>query len=329
MSGSASVAKMAPSTQILRFRRSERLLHWSIAVPFMICYATAAALFLFFNLRSPQTSRLVLSWVHRVAGAGLIAFPLLTVLRNRREYRVHFDNIKQAWIWAWGDIKWLLLMGAAAVNSKIKLPEQGKFNAAEKLNFMMVMGTYPIFIVTGLLLWVPGIHFVSWTVHVGLAVIATPLMLGHIYMALVNPSTRVGLSGMVSGYVDRDWASEHYHRWYRENFEKPAVSSDTGRERAFLGRPVLLRCPSCNAEHAESHWPELLQMLLELRPFHCPKCKTESKGVPLHVEPDQAEDILSRLQQAGIAHYFETAQATSQPAPIFVEDPTEQPEKDG
>ncbi len=293
----------------------------------MVCYATAAALFLFFNLRSPEVSRAVLSWVHRVAGAGLIAFPLLTFLRNRGEYRVHLDNIRQAWIWAWDDIKWLLLMGAAAINSKIKLPEQGKFNAAEKLNFMMVMGTYPIFIVTGLLLWVPGIHFVSWTVHVGMAVIATPLMLGHIYMALVNPSTRVGLSGMVSGYVDREWAAEHYHRWYLENFEKPAVSShDGGRARAFLGRPVLLRCPACNAEHAESHWPELMQMLLELKPFQCPTCGTESKGVPLRVEPDQVEDIMGRLQQAGIAHYFETAHATSQTAALVAEDETEPPE---
>ncbi len=39
--------------QILRFQRSERLLHWSIAIPFMVCYTTAVILFLFFNLRTP------------------------------------------------------------------------------------------------------------------------------------------------------------------------------------------------------------------------------------------------------------------------------------
>jgi formate dehydrogenase subunit gamma len=320
MSGT-SATKTASSTQILRFRRSERLLHWSIAVPFMICYATAVALYLFFTLRSPQTSRLVLSWAHRVAGAGLIAFPLLTMLRNGPEYRVHLDNIRQAWIWAWADIKWLFLMGLAAISSKVKLPEQGKFNAAEKLNFMMVMGTYPVFIFTGLLLWVPGIHFLSWTVHVGMALIATPLMLGHIYMALVNPSTRVGLSGMISGYVDRAWAAEHYHRWYAENFEKPSAAvEEKNHEQAFLAQPVLLRCPACNAERAESHWPELLQMLLELKPFRCPACETESKNVPLRVQPGQTADIMERLEQAGIGHRLEAVIPDSQPTAFAEEE---------
>jgi cytochrome b subunit of formate dehydrogenase len=45
-------------------------------------------------------------------------------------------------------------------------------------------------------------------------------MFGHIYMAVVNPSTRVGLSGMFSGRVDREWAKHHYKRWYKENFEE-------------------------------------------------------------------------------------------------------------
>ena len=43
--------------QILRFQRSERLLYWSIAIPFMVCYTTALILFLFFNLHSEGYSR--------------------------------------------------------------------------------------------------------------------------------------------------------------------------------------------------------------------------------------------------------------------------------
>lgn len=31
-------------------------------------------------------------------------------------------------------------MGFAAINKNIELPEQGKFNAAEKINFMTLMG---------------------------------------------------------------------------------------------------------------------------------------------------------------------------------------------
>jgi len=202
--------------KILRFRPSERILHWSIAVPFMLCYATGIVLMTCFPLRSPGVSRGLLSWTHKGGGALMILLPALTAIMNWRDRKIHFYNIGQAWSWAAQDLKWLILMGAAAVSRKITLPDQGKFNAAEKLNFMMVMCTYPFFILTGVLMWLPDSIVLFWMVHVGLALLATPLMLGHIYMALINPSTRVGLSGMISGYVDRRWSEHHYGRWYRE-----------------------------------------------------------------------------------------------------------------
>ena len=312
MSASASAPYGAASQhprQILRFKPSERALHWSISIPFMVCYTTAAILILFFS-RRPETSRTIISWIHRIAGMGLIAFPFMTALRYRGDYRTHLENIRQGWIWARSDIKWLLLMGAAAISSKIKLPEQGKFNAAEKLNFMMVMGTYPIFILTGLLLCVPGIHFVPWIVHVGLAIVATPLMLGHIYMAIMNPSTRVGLSGMTSGYVSREWAAEHYRRWYRENFE---TGTHTGPRPEpspqMLRHPAFVQCPSCRAEHAVRTWPELLQIFLELNPFECPKCGARTSTVPLTVDHHEVDVVLAKFQQAGLAHRVEKSPA--------------------
>ena len=41
-----------------------------------------------------------------------------------------------------------------------------------------------------------------------MALIATPLLMGHKFMALVNPETRIGLSGMFTGFVDRQWAQQ-------------------------------------------------------------------------------------------------------------------------
>ena len=222
-----------PAGQILRFKRSERLLHWSIAIPFMVCYATAVILILFYYPHPQRAFRAVFSWSHRISGVCLFVFPTLTALRNRRDFRLHLSNIKQAWTWAADDVKWLFLMGAAAVSKRITLPEQGKFNAAEKLNFMMVMGTYPVFILSGTIIWLKGYGLLeAWFVHFALAALATPLMLGHIYMATVNPDTRVGISGMFSGYVDRQWAKHHYRRWYRENFEK---------DESARGEPAHLR----------------------------------------------------------------------------------------
>jgi formate dehydrogenase subunit gamma len=117
-------------------------------------------------------------------------------------------------------------MGLAAVSSRVRLPEAGKFNAAEKLNFMMVMTVTPLLAVSGILIWMPGIAFYSWLLHFTLAAAAVLLMLGHVFMATVNPGTRVGLSGMLSGYVDRGWAEHHYPRWYREHFERTGRARD-------------------------------------------------------------------------------------------------------
>jgi formate dehydrogenase gamma subunit len=213
--------------EILRFRRSEILLHWAIAVPFMVCLATGVALKFAFNLDSGFL-RDAVSWLHRIAGVAFIVLPVWATIRNWTDYRVHLFNIREGWTWTLDDLKWLLLMGPAAISKRIVLPEQRKFNAAEKLNFMMGMVSYPVFVVTGVLLLLPGIRIVPWIVHVGMAAAMAPLILGHIYMALVNPGTRVGLSGMFSGRVDREWARQHYRRWYREHFEDDGTPKVAG-----------------------------------------------------------------------------------------------------
>jgi formate dehydrogenase subunit gamma len=207
--------------QILRFARGEMALHWSIALPFMTCFVTGVTMKLGYNLHSDSLFREVLSFLHRVAGGCLVVFPALAVLRTWRDYKKHIYNIKIGFSWTIDDLKWLFLFGPSTVSKKIVLPEQRKFNAAERLNFMMVMVTYPLFVATGLFLWTQGIdHFLPWILHISMSLVAPLLMFGHIYMAVVNPSTRVGLSGMFTGHVDREWAKHHYQRWYRENFEE-------------------------------------------------------------------------------------------------------------
>jgi formate dehydrogenase gamma subunit len=219
------------------------MLHWSIAIPFMVCFASALILAIFYNPHPQREYRLVFSLLHRISGACLVVFPALTALRNRSDHRIHLYNIKQAFGWVSDDVKWLFLMGAAALSSKVALPEQGKFNAAEKLNFIMVLCTYPLFIATGIILWGLRVPVAAWMLHVGMAAIAAPLVLGHIFMATINPETRVGLSGMLTGYVDRHWARHHYTRWYREQFEPGNARDNHHGEKLTRQRP-LAQCPS-------------------------------------------------------------------------------------
>jgi formate dehydrogenase gamma subunit len=194
-------------------------MHWAIAVPFLVSYFTALLLVVIYNPDRTRPYRDLFSWVHRISGVALIALPMLAAFHSRGDFRVHFHNIRQAWTWMFDDIKWLSLMLLAAISDRIRLPEQGKFNAAEKLNFMVLLVTYPLYVLTGLLIWITHVAVLSWLLHFFMALLATPLILGHLFMALLSRSGRPGLQGMISGFVDRQWAKHHYRRWYREHHE--------------------------------------------------------------------------------------------------------------
>ncbi len=205
--------------KILRFRQSERMIHWAVTIPFMVCYSTAMILVFFYNPYPGRLYRDFFSWIHRISGICLIVLPILVMISNRRDFRIFFDNIKQAWVWTFEDFKWIFLKGLATVSKKTKLPDQGKFNAAEKLNFMILMCTSPLYIITGFLIWYYEGIIVFWLIHFLMALITTPLILGHIFMATINPSTRSALSGMISGMVDRKYVKHHHGLWYKQEFE--------------------------------------------------------------------------------------------------------------
>jgi formate dehydrogenase subunit gamma len=297
------------SDTVLRFRPSERMLHWAIAIPFLVCFVTAAILILVYNPNPGRPYRDVVSWIHRISGACLFLFPALTFAIHRRDFRAHLENIREGWVWTWNDIRWLALMGLAAISKRFELPEQGKFNAAEKLNFMSVMTTYPLYIVTGVMIWLPGVAFAAWVVHVSMAALATPLVLGHIFMATINPDTRVGLQGMLTGFVDRQWAKHHYRRWYREQFERPVPSPapvavgrrEPARETAT---PVEIRCPSCGQVQAVRSWAAFARSVFQDDPLACPGCATEMQALAVLATPADLEAILQRLDTRGAPGAF-------------------------
>ena len=208
-----------PSDKILRFRQSERWLHWAISIPFIVSYVSALVLVLFYNPDPSRPFREVFSWIHRISGISLFVFPLLVIITKRGDINVFFYNIKQAWVWTAEDFKWLCLKGLAVVSKRVSLPAQGKFNAAEKLNFMLLMCTSPVYIFTGLFIWLADSALLFWFVHFAMAIITTPLLLGHIFMAAFNPKTRSALSGMITGFVDRSYVKHHHSEWYKEHFD--------------------------------------------------------------------------------------------------------------
>jgi formate dehydrogenase subunit gamma len=318
------------SREIPRFRRSERALHWAIAIPFLVCLASGVVVKLFFNrLHSGILVHGALLWVHRASGVFLILLPIWVAVRHRKELSLYLYNIKRAWSWTTDDLKWLALVGLASLSKRIALPEQHKFNAGEKINFMTLMLTYPVLVATGVFLLTPGIHFLSWIAHVSVAILAAPLIIGHLFMAIINPDTRVGLSGMLSGNVDREWARHHYAKWYRENFGEDERRR-AEREEAVAAPPAqaVIRCSSCGATTPLVSWTTLLETVSELRPLDCPSCGAPSPVVQAVVKAEEIESILEGLEHADVSGPNRAlsledgdspaAPATEQPVPTFL-----------
>jgi formate dehydrogenase subunit gamma len=282
--------------KIYRFQLGERFLHWALALPFVLLYSSAATLLLTWGEATPRPLHHAAALMHRGAGLCLIVLPPLALVLGIRDWRMHFENIRHGWVWNRDDVRWLILFPKSVADPRVKLPEQGKFNAAEKLNFMMVMATYPLYIVTGLLVWLPGVAFYPWLAHSITAVMGLPLIGGHIFMAAINPSTRIGLGGMFTGWVDREWAQHHYRRWYRERFENNQPVRKPADMKTLLGAPAEIRCQECGGVHAFDSWHELLRRAFQVAPLFCNNCSAEIAVLSAEASPEVAEAMLLHLE---------------------------------
>jgi formate dehydrogenase subunit gamma len=285
--------------EILRFQESERRMHWALAVPFMVCYTTALILVFVYNPHPLRPFRAVVSWTHRASGVCLFVLPLWTIARYRREFAIHWQNIGEVWRWRLDDVKWLFLMGPSTLNKKIELPDSDKFNAAEKINFMMLTVTYPLYVMTGFLIWLPGVAYLSWLVHLSMAAAATPLILGHIFMATVNPDTRIGLSGVISGFVDRHWAMHHYRRWYKANFEPDGVEPPAAPvvvSAPLRPRAVVVPHRSGAGDLLVGPWPRIRQAALGIAMVACQGVDADIVGRAAVAGSDVHPGILRELE---------------------------------
>jgi formate dehydrogenase subunit gamma len=159
--------------------------------------------------------------LHVVIGFGFMAaVPLVFLLARNRQELVR--DVTHALTPEPGDAAWLHYAGMAALGARVPEPPSGKFNAGQKLSTLCWICATTGLMVTGAVL---GLHYLSkrffdaafveqvfpW--HTFLALASIPLLLGHLYLALVHPSTRPSLRGILTGRVDAAWAKRHHARW--------------------------------------------------------------------------------------------------------------------
>lgn len=183
-----------------RFGRTERFVHWWTVV------MVAVALLTGLTLGDDGTGSLfpvhvgsMVALAAGVAGALLIG-----------DRRALLAAVRALFVLDRRDRAWL----TGIVGHPLRRPAEprwGMFNAAQKLLTWAVTASLAAVIVTGILAWNGGGE--DGGPHPAFVVVTGVLLAGHVFMALVNPSTRHALNGMVRGRVRRSWAAVHHAEW--------------------------------------------------------------------------------------------------------------------
>ena len=199
---------------VVRFGATERLLHWTFAIPFLVLLGTGAMLALP-DLEVLLTHRDLISFVHVWSGVAMVVLPLAVALIGNR--KAVWRDLREIDYWDRLDIRWLRLSFLPWFLRSEPLPPAGRFNAGQKLNSILIGALVVGLVLTGSLMWRAEL-FPIWMgevaslLHDVLTLLTLPLVAGHVYLAVANPGTRGALSGMVSGRVDAGWAREHHGR---------------------------------------------------------------------------------------------------------------------
>ncbi len=232
---SPETARTAPSDArpgsgfLLRFHLAERLAHWLYALFFLGAFLSGVLMWAPATREWMGGARQTVSRYHAFVGLAMVLLPLLVMLvMDRHRLR---QNLREVDLWTGEDRRWLLLaLRGYSLRGK-PMPAQGRFNAGQKLNVVLVTAMAVGFAATGGILMHKA-SLPAWLVtralwlHGFLAVVACALFLGHLAHVFITRHGRHYLKGMVTGRVPEWLARERHQRWWEQHLgaevsEKP------------------------------------------------------------------------------------------------------------
>ena len=194
------------ASYVERFTLTERLIHWVHATAFFVLLGSGLVLYLP-SLSAAIARRPLIKDIHFWTGiswAGAIL--IIAVLGNRRALA---QTAREIDLFDRDDGRFL----AGNTHSP-----QGRFNAGQKVNAILTAAFATLFFLSGLLLWYGerDTRFrLAGTVylHDTLMYLSVVIVVGHLYLALVHPTTRHALRGITRGTIREDWARKHHSKW--------------------------------------------------------------------------------------------------------------------
>ncbi len=190
---------------VQRFTLSERAVHWLTALAFLSLLSSGLVVG-----RRGTFHDVMYAWHLASAGVLVGGVALIAVAGNRRALGGTARELLSLDV---EDRAWLAAIGARLLSGALE-PPAARFNAGQKVNFLLVCILLAALYLTGLDTIVSGTHHnLIFGGHKLATIALCVLVTGHLYMALLNRATRHALRGILTGEVDREWASKHYPRW--------------------------------------------------------------------------------------------------------------------
>jgi formate dehydrogenase subunit gamma len=198
--------------ELLRHPIYTRLLHWGVAIFFVLALTTGFAIYTpwLFGLLTPlfgggPSTALLHPWFS-------LGFVVLFVLQTL--------NWLEPMRWTPADTVWMnRFRDYVSNNDPLEPDDVGFFNGGQKLYFWAIVASAVVFLLSGIPLWFPltfgrRIVATSYVLHDLAALLMLAGFIIHLYESLVQqPGT---LKGMTRGTVSRRWAWTHHPAWYRQ-----------------------------------------------------------------------------------------------------------------
>jgi uncharacterized protein len=119
------------------------------------------------------------------------------------------------------DLRWLIVRTLRILGrSDEELPQQGIYNAGQKLFALAVYAMIPLVMVSGVIMafHLLGSQVVAWAIvvhFVAVGLVVSGLMV-HVYMGAVFPEEKPAFFSMITGTVNELYAYDHHFKWWRE-----------------------------------------------------------------------------------------------------------------
>jgi formate dehydrogenase subunit gamma len=219
---------------VRRFTRSELVVHWTLALTVLAMIATGIGL-------GVNVWHSVIFPVH--VGSVFVLAGGLAVVALAGDRRAVGRTAHDLRTLGRDDRRWLVNAPRIALRGGEGGPPAGRFNAGQKVNSLLIAALLTASTASGLYWWAKLHGVVSnsnldGAIHnvAGVAIIV--LVCGHLYMAVLNPSTRAALRGITTGRVDAGWAAHHHAAWVAEmDAATPPAESPRPSPPRPAGRP--------------------------------------------------------------------------------------------